>query len=142
MSIRYPGGFLTVSHNGLKVPDAPTIGSPTAGNTQVSLAFTAPTDVGAGAITSFTAVSNTGISSSNTASPVVITGLTNGTGYKFTVTATNAFGVGPKSAESSAVTPINDPTTLPLYISQGASTYISSPTGTMNGMRTVAGALS
>ena len=132
MSIRYPGGFLTVSYNGLKVPDAPTIGTATTGNTQVSLTFTAPTDVGGGAITSFTATSNTGILNSNTSSPIVITGLTNGTGYKFTVTATNAFGTGARSAESSAVTPVN-PTTLPLYISQGASSYISSPTGTMNG---------
>ena len=89
------------------VPDAPTIGTATAGNTQVSLAFTAPTYTGKPAtITSFTATSNTGISSSNTASPIVITGLVNATGYKFTVIATNATGNSAPSAESNAVAPV------------------------------------
>jgi hypothetical protein len=39
------------SQDNLFVPDAPTIGTATAGNTEVSVAFTAPSDVGADAIT-------------------------------------------------------------------------------------------
>ena len=110
MSLHYPTGFLTASYDPLRVPDAPTIGAATAGNAQVSLAFTAPTYTGKPAtITSFTATSNTGISSSNTASPIVITGLVNNTGYKFTVIATNATGNSAPSAESNAVAPVVPP---------------------------------
>jgi len=39
------------SQDNLFVPDAPTIGTATAGNTQVSVAFTAPSDVGGDAVT-------------------------------------------------------------------------------------------
>ena len=39
------------SQDNLFVPDAPTIGTATAGDAQVSVAFTAPSDVGADAIT-------------------------------------------------------------------------------------------
>ena len=49
------GGF--IGHDGLNAPDAPTIGTATdvAGATggQVTLTFTAPTDVGGGAITEY-----------------------------------------------------------------------------------------
>jgi hypothetical protein len=107
MSLHYPAGFLTASYDPLRIPDAPTIGAATAGSTQVSLAFSAPADIGGGAITSYTATSNTGISSSNTSSPIVITGLTDGVPYKFTVKATNAFGTGPSSAESAVAVPIS-----------------------------------
>jgi hypothetical protein len=44
------GKFIGGQDN-LFVPDAPTIGTATAGDTQVSIAFTAPSDVGADAVT-------------------------------------------------------------------------------------------
>ena len=92
------------------VPDAPTIGTATAGNTTATVTFTAPAYLGIPAtITSFTATSNTGISSSNAVSPITVTGLTNDVNITFTVAATNATGTGPSSAASNGVTP-----TLPL----------------------------
>jgi len=106
MSQRYSGGFLTASYNGLKVPNAPTIGTATGGDTLASVTFTAPANVGGGAITGFTVISSpSGITGTGASSPVTVSGLTNGTAYTFTVVATNAYGTGPASAASNSVTP-------------------------------------
>jgi len=90
------------------VPGAPTIGTATGGNAQASVAFTAPADTGYPAtINQYTVTSSPGsITASGSASPIIVTGLTNGTEYTFTVTATNDTGTGPASAASNAVTPI------------------------------------
>jgi hypothetical protein len=85
------------------VPGAPTIGAATAGNTTASIAFTAPASTGGSPIQSFTVTCN-GISASGNSSPITVTGLTNGTMYSCTVTATNALGSGPASGAVS-VTP-------------------------------------
>ena len=91
---------------GLTVPDAPTIGTATGGNAQASVTFTAPTDTGGTAITGFTVTSSPGsLTGTGASSPIVVTGLSNGTAYTFTVTATNAQGTGPASAASNSVTP-------------------------------------
>jgi len=91
------------------VPDVPTIGVATAGDGQVSVAFTAPVNTGGSAITGYTVTSNpnaiTAGGNGFTTSPIVVTGLTNGVAYTFTVTATNSVGTGSASAASSAVTP-------------------------------------
>src|SRR5204863_1516413 len=72
------------------VPGAPTIGTATAGNAQATITFTAPASNGGSAITSYTATSKPrGFTGSSATSPVTGTGLTNGTAYTFTVTATN-----------------------------------------------------
>jgi uncharacterized protein (TIGR02145 family) len=87
------------------VPGAPTISTATAGNAQASIAFTAPASDGGSAITGYTATSNPGgLTGVGTASPITVTGLTNGTAYTFTVTATNANGIGPASTASNSVT--------------------------------------
>ena len=88
------------------VPDAPVIGTATAGNAEATVNFTAPASDGGSAITGYTANSNPdGITGTCTTSPCSVTGLTNGTAYTFTVTATNEVGTGAASEESNSVTP-------------------------------------
>jgi hypothetical protein len=90
------------------LPGAPTAASAIAGNGQATISFTAPASNGGAAIIAYTATSNPGgISLSASASPIVLTGLTNGQAYTFTVTATNIVGTGPASAPTTAVTPTN-----------------------------------
>jgi len=119
MSRRYPAAILTASYNGLQVPNAPTIGTATAGAGSASVTFTAPANVGGGAITSYTVISSPGaITGTGASSPITVSGLTNGTAYTFTVVATNAYGSGPASAASNSVTPAVN------YIENVFSTYL------------------
>lgn len=91
-------------------PNAPTIGTASAGNNQATVTFTAPTDTGGATITTYTVTSNPGnITATGASSPITVTGLTNGTAYTFTVTAANSAGVGPASAASNSVTPAPTP---------------------------------
>ncbi|MEO6821183.1 MAG: fibronectin type III domain-containing protein, partial [Candidatus Nanopelagicales bacterium] len=86
-------------------PAPPTIGTATAGDSSAVISFAPP----AGAwppVTSFSVTSNPGgVMATGTTSPIPVSGLTNGTSYTFTVTATNAVGTSPASAESGSVTP-------------------------------------
>jgi FtsP/CotA-like multicopper oxidase with cupredoxin domain len=87
------------------VPGAPTSVTAVAGNAQATVSFVAPA-FGGSAITLYTVTSNPGqITATGTASPITVTGLTNGTAYSFTVKATNASGTGPDSSSSNIVTP-------------------------------------
>lgn len=89
------------------VPGAPTAVVGTAGNAQVSVAFTAPASNGGSAITGYIVTSSPGnITATGTASPIVVAGLTNGTSYTFTVRAVNKVGNSNASAASSSVTPV------------------------------------
>ncbi|OGT13239.1 MAG: hypothetical protein A3F73_07820 [Gallionellales bacterium RIFCSPLOWO2_12_FULL_59_22] len=90
------------------VPDAPTIGTATAGNAQATVTFAAPGSTGGSAITGYTANCG-GITNTGAASPITVTGLTNGTAYTCTVTATNAVGTGAASDASNSVTPATVP---------------------------------
>jgi hypothetical protein len=96
------------------LPAAPTIGTATAGDAQVTLSWAAPTANGGTAPIGYqiqqstnggtawtTAVANT----NSTAVATVVTGLTNGTAIVFRVAAINAMGMGPTSAASITVTP-------------------------------------
>lgn len=87
-------------------PGAPTIGAATAGDALASVSFTAPASDGGSAITGYTVTSSPGaIVATGASSPIVVTGLTNGTSYTFTVTATNAVGDSVASSATAAVTP-------------------------------------
>jgi hypothetical protein len=79
-----------------------------------SVSFDAPVDNGGSAITSYTVTAWTGgsataITATGPSSPIVVTGLTNGTAYTFKVHATNAAGNGPESIASNSVTPSGVP---------------------------------
>src|SRR6185369_9916323 len=88
------------------LPGAPTDVFATAGNGQATVSFTPPASDGGSPIGSYTVTSNPdNITATSTASPITITGLTNGQAYTFTVTATNAAGTGPASTASAGVTP-------------------------------------
>jgi hypothetical protein len=95
------------------VPGAPTISAATAGDSQVTVSFSAPASDGGSPITSYTVTSSPGgITATGTnANPIIVTGLTNGTAYTFTVAATNAIGTGPSSAPSVSVVP-----TIPIVV--------------------------
>ena len=88
--------------------NAPTIGTATAnGAGKVSVAYTAGSTSAVGGPTFYyTAISNPGsITGSSSASPITVSGLTNGTAYTFTVGAGNPTGAGAQSTASNSATP-------------------------------------
>jgi hypothetical protein len=95
---------------GPTVPDAPTIISITPGNTQLTVNFTAGSD-GGSAITDYEYSTDNGSSFTSagiTTSPIVITGLANGTPYQVAIRAVNSVG---SSASSNIVS--STPATTP-----------------------------
>ena len=101
----------TVAITVFGVPDTP--GAPSVlnyiGNGTVLLSWSAPPDNGK-PITGYSVASNPASPGCNSASTTcTVNGLTNGTPYTFTVTATNAVGTGSASQPSSQVTPNNYP---------------------------------
>lgn len=103
------GSDLTFTTSACIAPGAPTIGTAAAGDSKAVVTFTPPASNGGATITSYTVTSSPGnITATGTASPIVVSGLSNGQPYTFTVTATNApavSGNGLASAASNAVTP-------------------------------------
>lgn len=112
------------------IPGAPTIGTAIAGDTQASVAFTAPVNTGGTTITGYTVtVSPADVAPVNGASsPIVVTGLTNGQAYTFTVTADNSAGTGPASSASNSVTPKATQTIT--FVNPGPQNFGATPTFT------------
>jgi hypothetical protein len=94
-------------------PGAPSGVSASPATAQALVSWTAPSSNGGSVITGYTitpyigSTAQTPAKASATATSTTVTGLTNGTGYTFTVTATNAIGTSPASSASNAATPQN-----------------------------------
>jgi hypothetical protein len=91
-------------------PDAPSIRSITAGDSEGIINFTRGPDNGA-SITGYTAYcfGDTLAFGESPTSPITVSGLTNGEAYECLVTATNDFGTSPASAASAPFTPAIPP---------------------------------
>lgn len=92
------------------VPSAPTISSVTAGNGQISVAFSAGATNGA-TVSQHTATCGS-LSNTGTSSPIVVTGLTNGVSRNCTVTTGSNVGDSSASAASDSATPSTSPDTM------------------------------
>ena len=119
-------------------PAAPTGVFATPGNGSATVSWTAPAN-GGSPITSYTITPYAGstaqpattVSGNPPAATATIGGLTNGTAYTFTVSATNAVGTGPASAQSNSVTPGTSPIAYPdlQVVVPGSYIYIAQPGG-------------
>jgi hypothetical protein len=123
-----PASAASNSITATTVPQAPTIGTATAGSGNATVAYTAGATGGA-AISTFTATSSPGGQTGTGASPITVSGLTNGTAYTFTVTATNANGTSLASAASNSVTPVvpSSYESIATITSGGSFTFSSIP---------------
>lgn len=102
-------GSITLPSRGLlAVPDAPTIGTATAGSGSASVTFTAAA-TGTTASSFIATSSPGGVTGTSATSPISISGLTNGTAYTFTVAGVGVTGTGGSSAASNSVTPTSNP---------------------------------
>ena len=100
------------------VPSAPTITRTNYGDGEIYLFFTVSND-GGSAITGYTASCTDGsatFTGTSTDSPITITGLTNGTAYNCTVTATNDIGTSADSSPTSSIRPEEAASGLPIWM--------------------------
>ncbi|MGB2521255.1 Ig-like domain-containing protein [Shewanella algae] len=88
------------------VPGAPTSVNAVASDASATVSFSAPASTGGAAISGYTVTSSPGgLTASGAGSPLTVSGLSNGTDYSFTVSASNTAGTGPASSPSNTVTP-------------------------------------
>jgi hypothetical protein len=98
--------------------EVPTSVTAFAGNNLATVQFTAGQT--GGASTTYTATSSPGSFTATGTSPITVSGLTNGTSYTFTVTATNANGSVVSSA-SNSVTPVLPELTVDYLVVAGGA---------------------
>jgi hypothetical protein len=96
------------------LPGIPVIQTPTQGDTQVTVNWSAPSSNGSAITTYYIQPYAAGslfniISTASTATSYTVTNLTNGTSYTFSVAAVNGVGTGSYSSQSSPVTPAGLP---------------------------------
>jgi len=126
------------------IPGAPTIGTATTISlTSATVSFTAPASNGGATIQSYTATSTpgglTGTVNQSGSGTITVTGLTTGTSYRFTVTATNSIGTGSPSALSNNITTYTVPVNTVAPAISGTQSYesvLSCGTGTWTGTPT------
>lgn len=118
-----PSGYLVTTP--ATVPGSPTVGAAEPGSTTATVRWTAPASDGGSPITGYvvrvyqgaaTTPSATTFRAAADATSLVVTGLTNGIGYRFDVAAINAVGTGPASAPSASVTPRASLAPVPLNV--------------------------
>ncbi|MCW2931881.1 MAG: fibronectin type protein [Actinomycetia bacterium] len=123
-----------------RIPGAPVIKTVTAGDGQVTVAFTPSTADQRlrNPITSYTVIarqgvnvtSGPGVTATGSGSPITVTGLTNGLNYTVTVYAANAAGSGPESLPK-VVTPQTVPG-APTNVVAVNATPVGATTGTVD----------
>jgi alpha-tubulin suppressor-like RCC1 family protein len=106
-----PDPALVVLPVPVTVPGAPTSVTGVAGDGQVVVSWDAPVDDGGSVVTGYMVTSSPGAKTCTTAGALSCTvgGLANGTGYTFTVTATNTVGLSVPSESSALVVPVTVP---------------------------------
>jgi Ca2+-binding RTX toxin-like protein len=119
LNVAGPGTYSALSDKvtPATAPDAPTIADASAGNGSATVRWAAPADNGGSTVTGYEVrvvedASGTLVavrSASRTATSLVVTGLTNGTRYRFQVSARNDAGLGARSARSNIVRPSAPP---------------------------------
>lgn len=119
------------SQRAATAPSAPSIGTATvASPTSVTVSYTAPANNGE-PITSYTATSSpgglTGSVNQSGSGSITVSGLTSGTAYTFTITATNVVGTSSASSASNSVTP-----QVPTYTISGPTSINEGSSGNFN----------
>jgi alpha-tubulin suppressor-like RCC1 family protein len=127
------------------LPGAPTIGTATVtGTTSATVAFTAPASDGGSVITTYTATSTpggiTGTLNQAGSGTITVNGLSQGTAYIFTVTATNSAGTGSASGTSNSITTFATPVNSDAPVVSGTANFgqtLSCTTGIWTGTATI-----
>jgi hypothetical protein len=103
---------VSVNFTAQTIPTAPTVSAPTVTDGQVTLTWVAPTSTGGLSISEYVVTDGSGNTATKApgSSTHTFSGLTNGTGYSFTVKAKNALGFS-QATSFSIATPVSVPST-------------------------------